>query len=329
MEQVGQHTPHLLRVDQRPDVVADAVVERQAGALGLGRQPRDHFVNQGGQRRADHAHRHPPGFDQRQVVHLAGQLSQRVNLAADLIQQSIPPGAIVQTAGAQRIDQQPDGGQRRAQLVRDVGHEIAPRPPQALQFADIAQQKQSAGAAPRLPQRARLDAEQAPAQDDLARHILGLVDDFLRDGVQLVGARRFDQAAAHGAPAGAQALRRKVGVREQARRIHEEQGIAGRVGDGLQIGLDAAGLFQHRRVIQAQLAQLGVRAGRLGAQAARANRQNGAHDEQDDDEAQRQRPVHATTTREAYTARTTLAPVTRIRSAAFTRRLMPRWPALT
>ena len=75
-----------------------------------------------------------PGLDHRQVEQLVDELGEMVDLALDLGREVLRRRGVVDGSGGEGLGQQLDRGQRRAQLVADVGDEVAANalhPPQA------------------------------------------------------------------------------------------------------------------------------------------------------------------------------------------------------
>ena len=62
-----------------------------------------------------------------------------VGLSLDLYGELAHRRAVVDRAGAQRFGEQLDRGERRAELVADVGHEVTPHPLDATQRSDVVQ----------------------------------------------------------------------------------------------------------------------------------------------------------------------------------------------
>ena len=67
-----------------------------------------------------------PGLDHRKVEQLVDELGQVVDLTLDLRREVPRRFGVVDGPGRQRLGQQLDRGEWRAQLVADVGHEVAP-----------------------------------------------------------------------------------------------------------------------------------------------------------------------------------------------------------
>ena len=89
------------------------------------------------------------GVEPRQAQQVAHQPLHPQRVAADdLEERAARPAASVPCRPVeQRLDVAADGGQRRAQLVRDVGDEVAADPIGAAQVGDVVQDEH--GAAPR------------------------------------------------------------------------------------------------------------------------------------------------------------------------------------
>jgi len=96
----------------------------------------DRLVDQDVQGHLDQLHDRLAGFDHGQVVHPVHDALQRVQLPPDLAQHFL-----LLLAGdllaAERIAQQADGRNGRAQLMGDVGHHIAAGAVEAQELGDI------------------------------------------------------------------------------------------------------------------------------------------------------------------------------------------------
>ncbi len=142
VEEVDDHLPEpILRPTDRRHLGRH--VRPKLHALALGEQPES----------LDRGHREPPevdlvehdqrtaGLDPRQVEQLLDHLDEVVGLDLDLADPVAHPGRD-RLAGAvsfadEGLGQQADGGQRRAQLVRQVVDELGPDPLEATELGDV------------------------------------------------------------------------------------------------------------------------------------------------------------------------------------------------
>ena len=132
-------------------------------------------------------------LDHRQVEQLVDELGEVVDLALDLRGEVAGRGRVVDRPGGERLGQQLDRGQRGAQLVADVGHEVAPHALHPAQRGDVVEEQDEAAGA----QRHGVDGEVAGAEVaevGLAARGLAARDRLPRQRVERRRAERGDQA---------------------------------------------------------------------------------------------------------------------------------------
>ncbi len=137
-----------------------------------------------------------PGLDAREVEQLVREERHALDLAADAAQEG---GLLVrlQVAQFQRLHERADGGDGRAQFVRDVADEVAADVVDALHGGEIDEHEQRRPAAPvghGHGQRAQGDAI-APEGDHLRRRGAFARERAAHERVQLVVARALDEGA--------------------------------------------------------------------------------------------------------------------------------------
>src|SRR5664279_4168374 len=136
------------------------------------------------------------GLDTRQIEQIAYQLTQPAPIAFDDVEELHGRLRIVVERHAQRFCRRTNGCDGRAQLVRDVGDEIASYGFESAHFGDVEQDENQrprlAGEAGSMDeQMARLDTSEL----DLAHHGLDAADGLLDDRLQLGVADDLDGRA--------------------------------------------------------------------------------------------------------------------------------------
>ena len=87
---------------------------------------------------------HSAGFNLRQVQQLARELAERLGFRDNFTEQAVLALAVQVGHVAHCVGDQADGSDGRAQLMRDVGDKITPRPAQALQLSKVVHQQHGA-----------------------------------------------------------------------------------------------------------------------------------------------------------------------------------------
>ena len=112
-------------------------------------------VDDAGQFQLLHLQRHAAILQTRHIQHLAHQLFQAQRF---LVDDAVAVGLFlfgVDIAVHERLDHAADAGQRRAQLVGDVGHVVAPQLFEALGLADVLDEADRADVLPALAEQRR------------------------------------------------------------------------------------------------------------------------------------------------------------------------------
>ena len=162
-----------------------------------------------------------------------------VDLLVHLAQEPPRHRLVLDRAVPQRLHQRLDRGERRAQLVRDVGDEVAPRRLQPSQLGQVVQHQQrqrlghaphrGGGGAQRPAPRAELDL--GGPRPVVAQHPVD-------QRGQLVVARDRDERPAEHVVLGRRAeqpLRRAIGQDDPAVRVDHQQAVPHRLQDGRQL----------------------------------------------------------------------------------------------
>ena len=161
---------------------------RRADALDAGRDDLVWIERVNGQLRL-------AGLDHRQVEQLVDELGEVIDLALDLHREVAHRGGVVDRARGQRLGQQLDRGQRRAELVADVRHEVAAHALDAPQRGDVVEREDQPPDASGTASTANCRSPRWPRSASPTTTSL-LADRLPRDGVERRRSEGGDQAHA-------------------------------------------------------------------------------------------------------------------------------------
>ena len=137
-----------LGIGPHGELVGDGDLDRDVALCRLGLDRAQRLLDDGSDRHAAELEAVLAGVEPRQVEQVGEDAGEPLGVAVQAVDQPAGNRRVVLGAGHQRLGVGADHGDRRAQLVRDVGDEVAPHGLEPAHRGDVLEQQHAAVAAP-------------------------------------------------------------------------------------------------------------------------------------------------------------------------------------